>query len=1646
MSFLGQLSDQLNSQLSLGENSNHSLDSVINGQNVKYGSLGDFAKNIDLSADRKYVEEGYLRQDPYNASPKGSEILMQTPNATVFIKKRMFSSIAENFRPDFMDADEKLYFKTIKVLFANKCAQISALEKLSKIQNITSKAGNVSDALIPIILGLSDTISAGGVPGDTSFTSAFGGNPLGGSDATKLLNVTDQLRKIYSFNSTSNTTNWVVDNSDLFQSTLGSGTGVIEITNFTGLTTNCSVDSIKNSQSFSLNIVDPYSSMLITEWDIEKAISDATNMFTNSSIFPFANSTNSDNINTLQNSLNELRDNRGASAITINIDPNTLLGKRVTAILDTGNELLFTYNSESGFLGNGVTVASDYLQGGAVLGQDGLSSSELLVFGNLITAIFTKIQLDSNSQNAFQTSNSNTNYARRKMRFNFLGKLIIQPMDTVHIYISSQSVWDNKVLGGLNNMFTGFGLTQSLNIMASNINSLTALLDPQSSQNLQAEKAAYVGADFPDYLWNLLRSQFINENQGTHVFAGIVDSARSSWSDGSFNVSINGRDNTAYFDQGKVNFKPGVDVFNGAIYDPLTPFKSNFDTISSNTKDNTPELLEENKVILGTSLNKKGLLKAKSGPDVGRKVANDHFTPEATIDTTTGTISRVLHAPDGLVYKWKEGIGVFVQFGSSLDLNDPNKTGNPNIYKNPFAGQDIMNVLSLLITGKPYNYANYWKTVYNLYGFGSDPQSKQDASHVYTASLQNELTKNNALWGNFIPFKNLVIDEASFAKAQSSQFRIVQRNDSIDKKLQQYQNLQNQAQIFGAANALTNIPTVSSSQLPNIMSQIDALKASIQSDIDQINKDDAAFNANAPSAGTDASFDYSENINSSKTGTAPSDSKPRQDLRRQVNYLTKRMSYNVRANEDKNFFIVDDTYDKDYDILAYTKDLIDGNGIGLYNNEFLSIRDNIKNTAVLLNLEVFADTQGHIRVRSPQYNRMPSSVFYRMMYLKSAYGIQIFPQFLSDLFTDQITTLRERLEILEDLIRLDCAIALGTSSPGQDADSAATSFILQNGTNGNTSGSFAFFSTPDDNIIDYNQVLKSTNPDTPDGQNAFFLGLLQGQTSSNKETFTNTSRYLTILNSVTAKQSNTQGYSVYNVPSFNANSYIDQLISRIQTKSGQKISKKDYITTDIGSANGFVLSAASSIDIFKVTKELQEKLQERQKVVRLLYGAIKNAVEYKSLDDNNSTTATSMLSPSLYNNANIPPVFQHMIEDETYDDYGPNSGQRYVIKNSQIINLDIAENPPEMTMVEVTGVLNQFGENLPTVLNSFPNGNGLVTAVAVDYDAWRNYGFKNEAPIKVPFLSDPNTQCAPYASMILSLNRKNILRGSVTISGNEFMQPGEVVYLIDRGLLFYVTAVRHNFTFNNQFHTTLDLSYGHSPGDYIPTPLDVIGKILYNNRDIAGYTIQRQSSSANETNMGVVQLDPNTGDSGLPDVPNDNNENPNAPQSTFGSTNSSVLQNILFQAAYLVNSNNTAGNNVQAQVELRIYHDNDNSINSNLQSFANQIMNVLTGTAGLNTTSTSSFTSQPFDASSVKIVTVNIDDDTEHRSPSQKAIDSARNQTGNSTLSINLDRGSSDSTTPIASNDQIRKMLFGYIVDCWLSFNNVSTTTTTGGN
>lgn len=1606
--FLTGLAGAIEDQFSLGENNNHSLDLAVDGTTQRYGKLGDFAKKFDQSQERRYLEEGYLRFDPYNVSVKQLEVLLQEPDITVLVKKRAFSTLSENYRLDHLDADEKLFYKATKILFQNKCQKISGLEKLSKIARVTTETGEIAKQLFPLILSLVDEVGNalnGQLTTSTeedilngTFTSGFG----------KLQSVVNQVRKVYNYTGNSAYTTWLQDTTNPFKTKLGQGTGVIEFTNITGLNTDCDLST--TSSSASITMVDPYNLMMITSTDIERALSDATNQVYSHKIFQFGQQSADDMAAALTKTLNDKRSRRGASRIEFVINSDTIFGKRVRAIIErSGLEINFTYNAAVGLgslAGGGVNVSIESYKGGPDVGDEGLDpggsgNSEINLFSRVVENIFNGLQLKQNSGSITSKKNAEiTNYARRKLRTHYLGKLMIQSMDQVHIYISSKSRVDAKILGGLQNMFSGLGFLQNLNNTSANLkNQFESLFNPSNNANFQIEKSVIVGSDFPNWLWTILRSQFVNDTGGTHVYAGIVSEASGGFNNnGTHSVTATIDNNLKYLDFGKVNFKPSVDVYNGPFFDPLTPFKTTTDSVSGVFKKDTPILLDENKELLNYQV-----VKFKSGPHKGKTVTEDLLLNSNDKETEAlGNTRNIYYCPDGFTYKWKEGIGTLVQLSESSGIINNNSTGNPALTKDPFAGQDVMNVISLAITGIPYNYNTFVKAARSINGYTRDIQSGADGAHSYYQSLLTDLSKNNTLWGNFIPFKNLVMDEASFEKVLTAQATIINFNDQISTKLEKVKDLSAKLQYVQGANKTNQNIGAIEQGIKNSLKQINIELSGLYNQVS--NQLENSTNQSLSIIGNDVSYDFDEFINNdAKSKESLTNPNIRKEVRRKTNFLTRRLSWQVRANEDKNFLVVDDSYDKDYDLMAFEQEL--AGQMQAFNSEYSNVKDKVATASQLLDLEVYCDTQGHIRVRPPQYNKIPSSVFYRLFQLKEQTGIQIFPQFLEDLFINQVQGLVKNISIVEDQIRLDAAVL------GKNTDIEV--YELLRGSSSGAKFSDAIFNfvtdeTGNGDLTDFKGIFDNKNPDELISKNSnSFIKALETQAGS-KKAFNTVVRAKFLFDIAENPQKA--------IPSTVTNSSrVNDLVIRLKTKTGQQVSLDNFLTK---SFDGVVVSSANSqknqVDVFKVANDIADKVSERQKLIKLAANALKNAKEYLSLDNDKSTT-NKLLFSSASSNSNIPEVFASMIEDESYDDYGPGSGSRYIIKDYQISDLKIREVPPDITYVEVKGAFNTFapGSGVPDSLTTTGGGNALISASAIDYDMWKMYGMRNTKPFSAPFLTKPETQCAPYAAMILSRMRKNILQAYVTIAGNEFMQPGDVVYIESRDLLFYVQKVSHIFNYGSNFKTNLTLNYGHPAGDYIPTTLDLIGKLIYNNRDSTYFVNYRQDSSSNEQHLGTFIIDSRSSN----DLENDSILGGN-----FGSQNISVINNIKNTCKEALSVNRDPNSTMKATVELRVFYnstssqEDQTSVNSKLSESADVIFDLLTNFNFPSDKNPLVNIDSKLEFDDVDIYEVNINGNNEIRSPSQKAIDMVRN--------LQLLTGSKSFTNT----------LYSYIIDCWITF------------
>jgi hypothetical protein len=1529
MSFFKALGQALDQNIAVSENSDRSLDILKDGHVQQYGALGDFAKEFDHNAKLDYNEQGYVRIGSDQIKPNNTEIYFQQPTYTVLVKKKMFSSLSENFTTNYADKDERLFIRATKILFANKCKQIAAYEKLCIIQNFVSKSNTVQSQVVPIIHSLINSLTTSNAEGD-------------------LKAVMDRVKKIYSLNKTENQTEWLTDSTNIFNSIFGEGTGVIELSSLTNISTNVSLEGEGRA---SFTVQDPYELMIINERDINKALFDASNLVKSNKYVSMGIETLDDIIANKIGRLNALRANRGVGEIIIKINPETLYGKRVTALLGSGTEICFQYNAVSGIgslfgSGNaGTVVPEEYILDSDknAYGKEALDRNELSLFKDLIESVYKKVAISINLDGAATTNNESQNYARRKLSMYFLGKTIIQSTDPVFIYINSKTVEDKNILAGIKSSFSERvtfkeNLQHSLGDFKTSWNSI---FKPKKDVSLQVEKAVFVGPEFPDSLWGSLKSLFTNEVEGTCVFGGIINSARTQWSGGTFTVSVDCNSNKDYLSKGVVNFNPSVDTYNGAMYDPLTPFKTNFDTVTYNSDQAVPELLDENQEILKD-------LAPKAGSRINKNIKTVEAIHDCSVDEQANKITHKIYAPDGFVYKWKQGIGVFVYDGSAFSKDNIDYVGNPNIYEDAFAGQDVINIFSLLITGQPYNYNTYFRATH-------DTGKKNTKPKTYLESLKGELNKRNQLWGNFIPFKNFTQSPRDYQRILSNQVSISDLDIKLNQVIQETNSLYNKALESDAI-------TYGSQQTNELLTGAQTKNKEI---VDTIAKSYDEKAANLQIIGSDIQFDASSKI---------SDNLASFESRKKVNYLTRRMSWAVKSNEDRNLFIVDDSYDSDQDLIAFGT-AIKG-GLSSLDNSYLSINEKLNTVSNMFGgIEFFCDTQGHLRVRSPQYNKMPSSVFLRLLE-QNKDNVDFFPKFISDLYKNQANDLKRSIEVAEDYIRL-YSYSLNKLT---DAD-------IENFIKGNTKVIFKFISNSESGT--FSQISENIEEDKS------FLRVKR-QSSLNRvfSSLEKTQAFLSLIPNATT------------TPESQFTSFQDlskNIAARIFAKSGQKVDTNE------------LFGKQKVPNYLLILDKISENITKRQDLLKRYEKSLVNASEAKYANNNSE----ELLFPSFSDNS-IPDVFASFIEDENFDDYGPDSGNRYIIKNSNIIRYDISERQPPFTCTQVNGqidlTLANGPDNLPgpAALNG-QAPNGLTSASAIDYDMYRMYGALQSHTVNIAMFNDKDSQCAPYAYALLAKARKDIFSGSIDVPINEYYQLGDVVYLESRNMLFYVTSVRHDITYGSPAKTTLELKYGHTPGEIIPNMLDITGKLLYNNRDKNTWAVDRESDV-----KGIYLGTFFTDEKKFNDVLNSDSSEQLFNKSTLGTQNQKTYQTVIFSALYKIQHNLK-----KYKLELRSYK-YDVSYNTDFINKVKENLNdVFVGkkpapkiNIGQNT-SDDDIILPDF----IENVEVDFSDVNENRKPSQAAFDFVRSIGDISTANTSIRE---------TNTSQLLRVIQSRVIDCYL--------------
>jgi hypothetical protein len=1586
---------------------------------------GDF-ELVTSYPQNKYNEKGFYTKSTFtDMAVNDFKTLWKSPDATILVKKRMFSSLGDYNNPEYLDTDEKIFLNASKRLFSNKCKQIAAMEQLTKISSITQNTGRFFDMFLPVVIASVDNLFDG--------VSAVDPNSPLLASLTQTKQYVDKLKEVLFFNTSNPYTTWISDNasmsSTLINQAFSKETGVMELTNFKSFSTMTSI--IMEQGNASVQFSNPYDFATIYQEDIELALSDVINSTAglNPLNDPTFNFTLQQNLGTAQmliGQLNTARRQRKASTITFNQYPNSKTNK-IIAILDTTNQqIYFTFNSSSiilDSLGN-VVVDPRFVQSTNDV-NDALNAYELSLFVSIIKNLNNYITIYNNLQTNKVASNKENNYVRRKLNFNFLGKHIVQPNDIVYIYINSRQKYDTYISNSIQNTLDITNITSNLQQDVNNLrDTFNGIFNTNAALNVQLEKEIYATPDFPSYLWMMFRNYFVQDRAGTAVFVGLAESPKSGFSNGFYSFDFSVSSQRKYFEMSTVILKPGVSTDNGTILDPLTPYETKFDQTFTNYGNNQPTLLKDNINRLGT-----GILKYKAGPLHGTPATytnlvsdvSDHPVTDTSFITNQSTNNKLLYGPDGLVYKWKEGVGIVVQYDNNDIQSDPTRVGSPSIFQDPFANQEPLNCISLLVTGKPYNYLTYFQA--SLDG----ALNKQSAYFDY---LQTNLTRRNAVWGNFQPYKNVVLNEEQTKTLVLQQLTIKDQTNKINGYLKQLGDLQTLAAIGNKtsqtsfAASLIPSPGQIDTDIKNIIEKIQQNVNDISGEQSAYNNDTTGLSGNIITSGNDVSAKVPDNNKDLA-----------KQLRRKINEFTRRLSWKVRANEDNNLFIVDDVFDKDSDIDIFYKDLA-GN-LQLYSNTQEKVLSKIKQVVEILNIEFFFDSQGHIRVRTPQYNRMPSSVFNKMIKTKQDTGISMFPQFIDDMIKNQVKYLIDSIEVEEDYVRILGCLAGKTT----DEDirqwlnfNYSTLFLSTEPTpQNNYSSTIISFANVLDDVADPSSSIQINNLDTLSKSNPITLN---SKIDAIKNFFDKSNN----------KNLVAQGQSTDSAISLN-NQKINSLQQNILTKTGQQFQVGDYISNQ--SANVFAIAANNSINIIKILEDVSTHLANRQNYAKQLSSAIKNYQDSKSIDTDTNMQAKVMYQKT--NNADIPPMFENIIEDENYDDLGPNSGMRYVIKNEHIKSLYINENEPRTNFIVVTGSVSNYES-----LSKFDSGNylfgsgsnGLISAEAIDYDLWRLYGLKDAMTVQAPYFHDVKNQCAPYAAMLLNRQKRNILQGNCTLAGNEFMQAGEVYYVEPKNMLFYVESVSHHYSWNS-FNTSLNLSYGHLPGEYIPNPYDIIGKVLYNNRYDNSLTNFRETSNRQEVALGAY---PNIFDLG---------KFAYIPFSEYNKNLEKIINNILQQSALFAYRSNFGDSNtaIVPKVKLR-YYTNSNLFPTSYSpaDAATEIANILTGkTSKIKLQETPKIILQP---DSVIIEPVDLNDKNNPKSPSKFAMNLADNlknninqsfqqktttQTNQSLISQNAkdnakDNHSNDIDASMAQGsqanetNQIELSLLRYVIDIFIEF------------
>ena len=1349
---------------------------------------------------------------------KTRRITTQEPQLTVYIKKRAFWSLRNENDTRFMDPGEKLFLRASKILFENKCSQIAAYESLTKLGRLVSEDADLDaeriDLLVNTLEGFVDDFTDSIEQDSLSLVQADPTNAelnnqiISDAENVKadagtliegLKNLSKQQRKL----NQSTTTNWVIDPdnaSDIVN--IGRGSGVIELTLVSNLNTELSLD-YNNQGSIQFSMEDPYNLTKITSDNIEIAISaafremDAIGVYTENGI----NNTNTaseldlfgpqqllETAKSKDATLNRIRRNRVSNAFG--------LGGSSTVLSSSDSvELVFEINASSfaknKVIGSVATISEPFTKDTfrIILLQLPIEYQLTLEEDQLVTEIFELLDRYVTEIGRLNTINLEIN-GRSEV------KHARRQLRTHYLGKSIIQPMDGVHVFMRSNTFKDGELTGPLGTLLNGTNFIKSFAeDDQATDAVLEEEMKQFGLDeigIPVSLYRMMRTGSFMRNAGTHVFGGLISTVSESYSaDRGYILNISGSSNLKWLTLSRVNKAPSLNQANGLLEDPLTMYDFNSAIDPGTGLINTkPELLDANKILIN-----EGKLRFVTGDNAGKAVESEADLERDYFPFGDSVLPVGTHAP-GLIYRWKEGVISVTQNinlrtaldGTGVKSQKLRQEVGVSIVPDPFANLDAADIVSLLVTGYPHNYESFIVNSKHVGTYTYGSQSNNPQSYFHYF-FDIQRNTNRAL-GNFQPFKTINITQEQLAQRINLQTELKDQSVKLADLRSQVAKLQDQL------NAMNSSP-------------------------DQIKKN----------GGTEQDV-------SRRAVAITGISKSISFLRNQIDKISKDFIGKVKDAENSGLRVYGNDISLNFESATAnsTQEQIRENDKKIrMKNELLQLRTQLKckfnndTNLFIVSDEYDKDLDIQAFIIASLATQEPS--LWENTQFQNPYDIcvNVAKTLDFEFFCDSQGNIQFRAPKYNK-VPLSLILRLFLLDKNQNKKLYPT-FLSQMFRDRKS-----YFQDEADNIEIEIQIRNI---------------LLNKSSIVSSDAANSTTTDETGLEVVVSPLIGVNNES----PSENELGNRAQLLVDLRNTLKSKIGGVSTSTSDEQSIKNaskeiLELNDPSSPNInarrLEIINQLAQLESRKQNVISTI-SKITSQVDKFETSVSGAPLKGQRLTPQQMTEVLTP--FIDLVEDDFNDFLGPNSSKRFIIYDEQLISSNFTESDNNVVCrVDVNGQQDWLGEG-PGILGGIP----LIWAGAVDFDLWRQYGWRSEGAVTKPFFKNAELQCAPYALMLLTRARRSAVTGQITVIGNEYYQLGDVVYVNSREMLYYVTRVSHNFDYNsNSFTTVLDLCYGHPLGEYIPTPLDVIGKNLIKTQRNFNVRTTKRQTAVNGISLGVV--------------------------------------------------------------------------------------------------------------------------------------------------------------------------------------------------